>query len=1013
MNLLILGAKSTKLGYIHQQRIPYDELFKKVYYIVGEDIQHYIRINPNFYYIYNDQWSATNVLYSLYLALDLLEGKEDLIISYSDILYSSQTMETLIEADREFTILTKPLHLESVPGEYILKSEKVLVHENGTLREIGKNVDWQPPLAQFTGLMKIKASIQPQVREVLQHLFEEYQNQGFHEASSFNQAYLTDFLQWYSERYPIHVISIDSAWTEMDYQDDIDRFIFGTKAETLERLQVRLQRARILDQLRLEVGEWEQRREECLQRIQQQFPNSLVVVRSSTFAEDSAHQSFAGAFDSVLNVDVTSITELSEAIEQVIASYQQYGVEQLHKNQILIQPHLKDVAMSGVVMTRDLVTGAPYYIVNYDDQTDLTDTITSGTSNLKSLICLRNSINHVEHDSLRRLLYSVKEIEEIIDSTTLDIEFAIDTKGEVYIFQVRPITTLSHQRLVEADEVERYLNNDMKRYEKLVGRTSRSLFGKTSIFANMPDWNPAEIIGVRPKPLAYTLYKYLIMDDIWRESREEVGYHSPHPEVLMQQFLGQPYVDTRVSFNTMIPNTITANTAEQLLDFYMKKLAENPHLHDKVEFEILFTNYDFNVPQRLIELSESGFTSEQIDEIREALLNLTNNIVLGKVASVEVQNERLMILEDRRECLTRNNEPSLYTIRTLLEDCKPYGTLPFSNLARYAFVSVSILKSLVQKNIITEEQYNRYLRSIETVASNTIIDLEKVIHGQITKEQFLNVYGHLRPGTYDITSPRYDEAFEQYFSIESVENSSEENEVVERYTDIFDVVTLEAIDQLLREHGLLFESSQLFDFMEKSIIGREASKFEFSKNLSLALQQISELLNGIGLSNEDIQFLTIYDILECEHLDLDYLKSIIQFNKKKFSITELVKLPSVITKSQEFKVFIHSENRPNYITQKSINAPTLHVKYPVEDETLYEGKIIVIENADPGYDWIFSYPISGLITKYGGANSHMAIRCAEFDLPAAIGCGDVIYDKVIQANQVLLHCGEERIDVIS
>ena len=30
-------------------------------------------------------------------------------------------------------------------------------------------------------------------------------------------------------------------------------------------------------------------------------------------------------------------------------------------------------------------------------------------------------------------------------------------------------------------------------------------------------------------------------------------------------------------------------------------------------------------------------------------------------------------------------------------------------------------------------------------------------------------------------------------------------------------------------------------------------------------------------------------------------------------------------------------------------------------------KIIVIENADPGYDFIFSKKISGLITKYGGA----------------------------------------------
>ena len=44
-----------------------------------------------------------------------------------------------------------------------------------------------------------------------------------------------------------------------------------------------------------------------------------------------------------------------------------------------------------------------------------------------------------------------------------------------------------------------------------------------------------------------------------------------------------------------------------------------------------------------------------------------------------------------------------------------------------------------------------------------------------------------------------------------------------------------------------------------------------------------------------------------------------------------------------------------------------------------KNKIILIENADPGYDWIFSHKIIGLVTKYGGANSHMTIRCSELD----------------------------------
>ena len=59
-------------------------------------------------------------------------------------------------------------------------------------------------------------------------------------------------------------------------------------------------------------------------------------------------------------------------------------------------------------------------------------------------------------------------------------------------------------------------------------------------------------------------------------------------------------------------------------------------------------------------------------------------------------------------------------------------------------------------------------------------------------------------------------------------------------------------------------------------------------------------------------------------------------------------------------------------------------------------KIVVIENADPGFDWIFTKKISGLITKYGGANSHMTIRCAELKVPAMIGCGPKIYNDIIK-----------------
>jgi phosphoenolpyruvate-protein kinase (PTS system EI component) len=70
------------------------------------------------------------------------------------------------------------------------------------------------------------------------------------------------------------------------------------------------------------------------------------------------------------------------------------------------------------------------------------------------------------------------------------------------------------------------------------------------------------------------------------------------------------------------------------------------------------------------------------------------------------------------------------------------------------------------------------------------------------------------------------------------------------------------------------------------------------------------------------------------------------------------------------------------------------------------GRIVCIENADPGFDWIFARSPAGLVTKFGGANSHMAVRCAELSLPAAIGCGEQLYLRVTAAGRAELDCAE-------
>jgi Phosphoenolpyruvate-protein kinase (PTS system EI component in bacteria) len=100
---------------------------------------------------------------------------------------------------------------------------------------------------------------------------------------------------------------------------------------------------------------------------------------------------------------------------------------------------------------------------------------------------------------------------------------------------------------------------------------------------------------------------------------------------------------------------------------------------------------------------------------------------------------------------------------------------------------------------------------------------------------------------------------------------------------------------------------------------------------------------------------------------------------------------------------------PNYITTKC--ASGLLAKGNLSGEVV-EDRILLIEAADPGYDWIFSHHILGFITKYGGANSHMAIRAGELGVPAVIGVGDQLFSQLQNAKTVFIDCNNHKIDMI-
>ena len=158
-----------------------------------------------------------------------------------------------------------------------------------------------------------------------------------------------------------------------------------------------------------------------------------------------------------------------------------------------------------------------------------------------------------------------------------------------------------------------------------------------------------------------------------------------------------------------------------------------------------------------------------------------------------------------------------------------------------------------------------------------------------------------------------------------------------------------------------------------------------------------------NISVNDMAFVKIQEILNL-HYNLSHLtveenlKKEIEKNKLEYNLNKLVKLPTNILTSTDPFFFINSNTKGNFIGENKITAKVVQLKN--NNNINLKDKIVLIESADPGYDFIFTRKISGLITKYGGVNSHMAIRCAELNIPAVIGIGEKNFQE-IEAQQAL------------
>lgn len=770
----------------------------------------------------------------------------------------------------------------------------------------------------------------------------------------------------------------------------------SSKARTLERLLSAAPRPFVVDPFVVfAVSEWDQNSSDVLDRIQAADLGPLVVVRSSATTEDVDRTIPPGLFRSALNVHTADRAALTTAVLGVIASYDRHPeiARQRASNEVIVQAQLRTPRLSGIVQAG---SGSAYLHVDYDDESGSTDNVTAGRSCKSIEIVADVSFELPEPWSAVRK--TAAAVEEITGGGAVVIEFAVSRDGFVHVFQSRKLTDPAVKGFAGGarDTLRAALN------QCVVSR---------AVWSDMADWNPAELVGNRPQPLAVSLYRFLITDKAWLDGRSSLGYRRIQPAELVQTIACKPYVNVGSSFLSLTPRALSQRVADLLVKDRLEFLRSKPWLHDKVETQVLFTVADVCVPSRTGALRARGVDHADVLEIEAALRTLTSSLVRDQrrwAAEDSALSAGLGSMQRRSvDAQTLASDILLNLIR-----CRDFGVVPFARHARLAFVARDLIARLRDAGAISPAWETQWWTGIRTIVHDVVQAIAEMSSGTMSRRAFNKRFGHLRGRTFDICSPRYD-SFEAFPTSESIPASP-----LNEFESVDGVIP--SVDAAFRAAGLSIGARDFFRFAVESTQFRESLKLAFSLLLSDVIEAIADLGELYGVQRDAMAFCTLDELqqLATQARPSDdgraWLRDVTAARRAEWTDARSIVLPDLILSDADLLLVRSLPGQPNFITTKTSegNVAVVNDRSAIGGQSL-DGKIVAIEAAEPGFDWIFAFRLAGLVTKYGGATSHMAIRCAQMQVPAAIGCGDTLFNRLTDGVRVRLECASERLLILA
>ena len=168
----------------------------------------------------NKRYHETNMVWTLFSAQE--ELNDELIVSYGDIVYSREILQSLLDSSSDISVIIDKdweSYWRARFDNPLDDAETLKLRDDGTINEIGKKPESIEEIeGQYIGLMKFSAHGIVKIKAI----FDDAKEKGYLLNKTVEKAYMTDLLQAAIEKgMAVESVSTNGGWIEVDSVEDL------------------------------------------------------------------------------------------------------------------------------------------------------------------------------------------------------------------------------------------------------------------------------------------------------------------------------------------------------------------------------------------------------------------------------------------------------------------------------------------------------------------------------------------------------------------------------------------------------------------------------------------------------------------------------------------------------------------------------------------------------------------------------------------------------------------------